>query len=197
MKRRNIVLASALVLAACIWAGGRLLALEEPAHKELEKDGKFALREYEAIPVVSAPMDGMGERNDSFRKLFRYISGDNEAEQTIEMTSPVIMSDDPADKPDGTEGTMSFMIPAAVAKEGAPAPDGEDLSVSSISRGKFAVLRFKKWRSEDARKKAIEELLAWVEEKKLEPLGEPVFAFYDPPWTPELLRRNEVWLRVK
>jgi hypothetical protein len=27
--------------------------------------------------------------------------------------------------------------------------------------------------------------------------GDPVFAYYDPPWTPAFLRRNEVMFRIE
>jgi DNA gyrase inhibitor GyrI len=138
-------------------------------------------------------MDDMGKRDDSFRSLFRYISGENEDKKKISMTSPVFMEDGEGKK----EGRMSFMIPAKVSAKGAPAPNAEDVSVSEIGGGTFAVLRFKGWRDEAKQEKASEDLAKLVSESKLKPIGKPFFAFYDPPWTPELLRRNEVWQRVR
>ncbi|MFM8684243.1 MAG: hypothetical protein ACKOEG_10795 [Chthoniobacterales bacterium] len=35
-----------------------------------------------------------------------------------------------------------------------------------------------------------------TENKNLKPAGEPMFAYYDPPWTLPFMRRNEVMLRV-
>jgi hypothetical protein len=35
-----------------------------------------------------------------------------------------------------------------------------------------------------------------MEKKNLKAEGEPVFAYYDPPWTLPFMRRNEVMLRV-
>jgi hypothetical protein len=35
-----------------------------------------------------------------------------------------------------------------------------------------------------------------MEGKKLVATGEPVFAYYDPPWTPGFMRRNEVMIPV-
>ena len=43
---------------------------------------------------------------------------------------------------------------------------------------------------------AIESLMAWVSVQKLVVEGEPIFAFHDPPWTPDFLRRNEVLIRI-
>jgi hypothetical protein len=40
------------------------------------------------------------------------------------------------------------------------------------------------------------ELLAKVADAGLTAQSEPVFAFYDPPWTPPFMRRNEVMVLV-
>jgi len=176
---------------------GNASAIEKPGFELLEKDGRFELRRYDPIPVASAPMDGMAARNGSFRQLFRYISGANEVESKIAMTAPVIMEDGPTDQPDGAEGAMSFMLPAAVAAAGAPQPAADEVTLRTLPGGKVAVLRFKGWTSEEQRVQASAELRAWVETKGWTAEGEPIFAFYDPPWKPELLRRNEVWLRVR
>jgi DNA gyrase inhibitor GyrI len=167
-------------------------AIEKPAYESVSKNGNFEVRKYAAIPVVSAPMEDMEKRDESFRTLFRYISGGNEEKAKIAMTSPVFMENGEDQK----EGRMSFMIPAKVSEKGAPAPNAEDVTVSEIGGGTFAVLRFKGWSEGAKRDKATEDLTKLVSEAKLKSIGKPFFAFYDPPWTPELLRRNEVWQRV-
>ena len=127
-------------------------AIEEPAFESVRKEGAFEVRKYASIPVVSAPMEGMGKRDDSFRTLFRYISGANERKQKIAMTSPVFM-DDAGEG--GKAGRMSFMIPSKVSEKGAPAPDAEEVAVSEIGGGTFAVLRFKGWAEEPKREEAL------------------------------------------
>lgn len=169
-------------------------AIEEPAFESLRKEGNFEVRKYAAIPVVSAPMEDMGKRDDSFRTLFRYISGANADKTKIAMTSPVFMENGVAeDKP----GRMSFMIPAKVSEKGAPAPTAEEVAVSEIGGGTFAVLRFKGWKDDAKREQATAALGKLLAEAALKPVGQPFYAFYDPPWTPEPLRRNEVWQRVE
>ncbi len=142
-------------------------AIEEPAFESIRKEGNFEVRKYAAIPVVSAPMEGMGKRDDSFRSLFRYISGDNERKQKIAMTSPVFMENaQEEDKP----GRMSFMIPAKVAEKGAPAPDAKEVAVSEIGGGTFAVLRFKGWQNEGKRVQAKQDLAKLLSEASLSKL---------------------------
>jgi DNA gyrase inhibitor GyrI len=168
-------------------------AIEKPAYESISKDGDFEVRKYAAIPVVSAPMDDMEKRDESFRILFRYISGGNGEKKKIAMTSPVFVGSGE----EGKEGHMSFMIPAKVSEKGAPAPNAEEVTVSEIGGGTFAVLRFKGWKDGAKQDTATQDLAKLVSAGKLKPIGKPFFAFYDPPWTPELLRRNEVWQRVE
>ncbi|MEP2775294.1 MAG: heme-binding protein [Luteolibacter sp.] len=166
-------------------------AIEKPVYETLLAEGDFEVRKYEALKVVSAPMEDMEQRDGSFRKLFKYISGNNAAEQKIAMTAPVFM-----DEGGEAGGKMSFMLPAEIAEAGAPAPDEEDLEVTEIKGGSFAVLRFKGWSNEAKQDEATAKLKELVAAQNLKPLGEAFFAFYDAPWKPEMFRRNEVWLRV-
>jgi len=195
MKIRRILIPSVALAAVAIPLLSH--AVEEPPFKSLKKDGKFELREYANIPIASAPMEGMGKRDKSFNNLFKYISGANEGNQKIPMTAPVLMEAGPADAAGAEKGKMSFVIPAAVAKAGAPKPTGEGMAVGAIQASQIATLRFTGWTSEESRKKAEEDLANLIKANKLTPIGKPFFAFFDPPWTLEMFRRNEVWQRVE
>ena len=72
-------------------------------------------------------------------------------------------------------GTMSFMIPAAVAKEGAPAPGGEQVTLGKVPGGKIAVIRFKGHRSEQKREAAVAALQEWITQKGWAADGAPFF----------------------
>ena len=43
---------------------------------------------------------------------------------------------------------------------------------------------------------ALSKLRAWVDKRRLEVEGDPMFGYYDPPWIPPFMRRNEVMLHV-
>ncbi len=186
------ILSSLLILLS-----GAAFAIEKPDYQVLQKDGKLELRKYADLPVVSAPMAGMNQRNDSFGQLFQYISGANKDQQKIKMTSPVFMEGSHKDKAPAKSGTMSFLVPANIAKAGTPDPTGKEVRLAKIGGGTIAAIRFKGWKSEVARKSAIDDLRAWVKTRGWKADGQPFFAIYNPPWTPGFLRRNEVWLRVK
>ncbi len=163
---------------------------ESPDYKVSQSDGKFQVREYGEMVVATATMDGKGKDDGrGFNKLFGYISGKNEADQKIAMTTPVLI--------DRQEDTMRFILPRKVAEKGAPGAAGTGVKIEMLEGGKFAAVRFKGYRSDKAAQQAAADLLAWAKKNGLTTEGEPVFAFYDPPFTPEAMRRNEVLIRLK
>lgn len=105
------------------------------------------------------------------------------------MTTPVLVGA-------GAEGgRMSFLLPGA---DGIPAPQPEgDVELKVFPAGRYAVLRFKNDRkssgyNSDAVLALEDELL----NRNLQPAGAPFLAYYDPPWTPNFLRRNEVLVLI-
>jgi len=165
---------------------------ETARYEVLEKDGDFELRRYDAHAVVATPLKDGGQ-NGGFGRLFRYISGENEGERKIEMTTPVFM---PAGE-GGEPGEMQFVVPAAVAEAGAPAPTDPTLKLKTMAAGRYAVIRYRGVARAEDRKARLEELRVEIAARGLEGAGEPVHAGYDPPWTPGPLRRNEVLVPVK
>jgi hypothetical protein len=128
--------------------------------------------------------------NGGFGQLFRYITGKNEGAEKIEMTSPVLIDT-------GKDGkTMSFIMPRKTVEKGVPKPAGDSVSLGKVEAARFAVLRFPGGRTTENEKAAIEKLTAWLEGQKIAGKGDPMFAYYDPPWTPVFLRRNEVMIRI-
>jgi hypothetical protein len=161
------------------------MATETPDYKVLVPDGKFEVRDYPALTLVrTASGDG------DFMRLFRYISGGNEEDQKIAMTAPVLMKDE------GGKTGMSFIVPRDVAAGKVPVPTDAAVTMDDLPAGHFAVYRYSGGRSQANEEEALGKLRAWVDKRRLEVEGEPLFAYYDPPWIPTFLRRNEVMLRV-
>ena len=67
------------------------MAIEEPGFKVLQQDGGFELRQYAPYIVAETRVEAGLEDAGSvaFERLFRYISGNNVAQQKIAMTAPV------------------------------------------------------------------------------------------------------------
>jgi hypothetical protein len=172
-------------LTAIVAAGPCAMAIETPDYKLVSDDGMFEMRDYPAMTVArTATGDG------DFMRLFRYISGRNEAEQKIAMTAPVLVQHK------GEESGMSFVVPRKVAVAKVPAPKAAEVSIDTMPAARFAVFTYSGLRTEKNEADALGKLRAWMEKKNLKAEGEPVFAYYDPPWTLPFMRRNEVMLRV-
>ena len=172
---------------------------ESAEYKVITSDGKFEVREYPDLMLVatSTKMDAQG-RDGSFMKLFRYISGANESDKKISMTTPVFMENDKAD----SAVQMGFVMPKDVSVKGVPASTCEGVDVRKRIGGRFAVLRFSGQLSAKLAKESEAKLRTWMETKSLIADDSPESsgvetAGYDPPFTPGPLRRNEVLIRLR
>lgn len=58
------------------------------------------------------------------------------------------------------------------------------------------MLRFSGSRSAAKELECLALLKSWIDAKGLKAVGPPIYGFFDPPWTPSFLRRNEVMLRL-
>lgn len=197
MKKKRSLLVAGISLAILLtWAGAKAsrAGYEGPEYAVVTKAGKFEVRRYEGMVGAATSMINRsgGQRNGGFGRLFQYITGANETEEKIAMTSPVFVETDNQ----ANEESMIFVMPRKTVSTGVPEPTSQAVSVKRMPGGDFAVLRFKGSNSREAQKAALERLRELIGENDLRPQGEPVYAYYDPPWTPEFLRRNEVMLRV-
>ena len=202
MKKTTLLSAvSLLVIATSIaaLAGPLSRGRYESAEYNVEKeDGRFEVRNYPEVLVASVPMQpGSGDdsKNSAFMRLFRYISGKNESGDKISMTTPVFTT---PKAPSGKKGEMmSFVVPAEVAKKGAPAATDSGVVIAKRAAGKFACYRYSgRWT--DARETAArEELQAWLKSQGLKAVGGFEKANYDSPFTIPALRRNEILVRIK
>jgi DNA gyrase inhibitor GyrI len=71
------------------------------------------------------------------------------------------------------------------------------VTVRELPAGRFAVLRFSGGRNAKNEAETLARLKSWLEQERLAALSGPVYGYFDPPWTPAFLRRNEVMLRTK
>lgn len=195
--RKKLFLVSAAILGTSLsWAGCKMsrAGYEGPAYRVIASHGEVEIRRYGKMTgaVTGMAPKKSSARNSEFGRLFRFIDGGNEREEKIAMTSPVFMETD--DK--GKETSMIFLMPEKTVTTGVPKPSDNKVSVQPIPGGDFAVLRFTGYRSNEAQSQAIETLRQVIAKAGLKTRGAPLFAYYDPPWIPEALRRNEVIWRV-
>ena len=193
MRKMLIPLLIVVVVAVVVLAGCQATraGYETAPYTVIRTDGKFELRDYPAMTVVETPMIRSKNGGDgSFMRLFRFITGGNAAKEKIAMTTPVFMAGDE------TNSTMAFVLPAKLKSGEVPNPTDKAVTVRELPAGQFAVLRFRGGRNAKNETEALEQLKSWSNRAGLKTETAPVFGYFDPPWTPTFLRRNEAMLRV-
>lgn len=184
------------------------MATEEAPYTVVNKSGSFEIRNYDAQILAETLVDGTLEDagNKAFRRLFNYISGENHTRSSIAMTAPVSQQE-----PDGKKIAMtapvsqqaaegkwavSFMMPANYTLETLPIPDDSSITLRQVPAQRVAAVRYSGFWSEKRFLRYKQKLEKWIEENNLKIIGEPVWARYNPPFTPWFLRRNEILIPI-
>lgn len=180
---------------------------EQQPYELVRQTPDYELRRYPShilakTLVRDADFENAGNR--AFRSLFGYISGENTARQSIEMTAPVVQSASsrivmtaPVVQQQSEDGfVVAFVLPAAMTEATAPVPARSEVTLRTVPERLVAAVRFSgRWTraSWDSHREA---LLASLASDGLTPIGVPRFARFDPPFTPWFLRRNEALVDV-
>ena len=220
-RRLIIFIAATLLLAT-----GDSMAIEEPAFDLIEKTDAIEIRQYRPLIVAEAVVDGAMDTASSrgFRLIAAYIFGGNQSvtpkadktsekiamtapvvvepltsSEKIEMTAPVTVTPEGTLPEPGMQANrwrIQFVMPATYSMATLPKPTNPAVSLREVPAKRYAVIVF----SGLAGKKTVQEktaaLLASMRTHKLEPLGAPRLARYDPPWTLPFFRRNEILIEI-
>jgi hypothetical protein len=154
------------------------------------------------------------DQNNAFGPLFRYISGDNEKGEKIEMTAPVVT---PTPQPAGTASTkgekiemtapvvsmntekgqfMAFIMPERFDINSIPKPSSSRVKIELVGPRKLATIRFSGYVTQENYKKNLELLSKTLKNRGISTMGEPLLMQYNDPWTPPFSRRNEIAVQV-
>ena len=182
------------------------MAIEEPRFKVLEQDGSFELREYSTHIVAETRVEAGFEDAGSlaFQRLFRYISGNNVAQQKIAMTAPVTQSGGEKIKmtapvsqvADGNAYLVAFSLPSTYTLATVPKPLDPTVRIRQVPAQLIACWRYSGRWTESKYRDHEALLRARIQSRQLIARGDPVLARYNPPFTPWFMRRNEVWIPV-
>ena len=106
------------------------------------------------------------------------------------MTAPVTQARDNAGNDD--TWVISFIMPAKFTLETLPKPAATDVQLRTVPAARRVAIRFSGVATDVLIAEHEERLRAWLQARDLEPTGVPTYAYYDDPFTPGPLRRNEV-----
>jgi len=176
---------------------GIAVATEEPKFSLLEKDQSFELRLYEPKIIAEVEVDGdmSAASRKGFRQIADFIFGNNTAQsgksEKISMTAPVGVQQSEKN------WRVSFVMPSQYTLETLPKPNNPQILIKQLPAKQFALIRFSGLVDEEKMQAKSAELNQWITMKKLNPVGTPELARYNPPWTLPFLRRNELMVEVE
>jgi len=184
------------------------MATEEAKYTVIDRDGDFELRQYEPHIVAETLVVGGFETvgNEGFRRLYDYISGNNRKRQSIAMTAPVSQEANNEEIPMtapvnqeriGAKWRITFLMPSQYTMDILPEPLDTQVVLKEVPPRLMAAITYSGTWSKKRYQNRKAELLRLIEKRSLRPLGEPIFARYNPPFMPWFLRRNEVLIPVE
>ena len=184
--------------------------VEEQKYTVERKFPKFEVRRYEACVFadVTVSADFQAAGSIAFRSLIGYISGSNQPNTKIAMTSPVIQ-ESKSEKFTTIEMTspviqesskdlqiVSFVMPAGMTLDDLPLPTNSKVSLRQMSEQLIAVARFTGRWTESAYQRQLAQLRQQLDQNGMTEISAPRYARFDPPWTPSFLRRNEIQIPI-
>ena len=185
-------------------------ATEEPEYQVVQTlgdGGDVEVRSYPALVVaevlVQGSADGAGDQ--AFPILAGYIFGKNKGERKLAMTAPVTQAAVPTKlamtapvTQSATDGgyAVQFVLPRGTTLANAPEPLDARVTLRELPARRLGVIRYSGFWSESNYSEHLQALQTALKAADLRWQGEPVYARYNPPFTPWFLRRNEIWLNL-
>ena len=180
MKRILVILISILTFSS------QTMAYEEANYEVVKENKEYEIRKYsDRLVIETNSIEGNG-----FRKLFNYISGNNEESQEIKMTVPVTQ-----EIKNGSM-TMQFYLPLKFNKDNAPKPSNSDIKILNIEGGYYAVIKYSGRSSDKNFLKNKNILEKQLKQDNITIISPPIRASYNSPFTLPMLKRNEVMYKI-
>jgi len=162
------------------------MAYEEANYEVVKENKEYEIRKYsDRLVIETNSIEGNG-----FRKLFNYISGNNEESQEIKMTVPVTQ-----EIKNGSM-TMQFYLPLKFNKDNAPKPSNLDIKILNVEGGYYAVIKYSGRSSDKNFLKNKNILEKQLKQDNITIISPPIRASYNSPFTLPMLKRNEVMYRI-
>ena len=124
-----------------------------------------------------------------FSTLFRYISGANQNNEKIEMTTPVYMYLE-----DGISA-MEFVLPNKYMEKDAPTPSAANVKIYESKPGYFAAVHYGGYSNASKVKIHTDRLMNEIQKHGLKSISNPVVLSYDSPYK-VMNRRNEILVEI-
>ena len=166
--------------------------IETPSYTVIEQQKPFEIRRYEPMLIAEVTVNGNRKKaaTKGFKLLADYIFGNNQSQIDMAMTAPV------QQQQSEDSWVISFVMHSSFSLNTIPAPANDLIAIKQFPEKTFAVIQFSGWNSDRNVFKNEGRLREFLRKNKLNPIGNPTFAFYDPPFKLPMFRRNEVMLEI-
>ncbi|WP_395373643.1 SOUL family heme-binding protein [Marinicella sp. W31] len=196
------------IISLLLLNSASIMAYEEPRYTLVEKNDNIEIRDYEKTYVAEVTVEGSRKvaQNKAFRILFKYISGHNTTQTSIDMTAPVAQTENSVEIPmtvpvsqtqdDAGRWSVVFYMPNDMTEKNIPTPKDNRVKIREVEAQTLAAIRFSGRQTEkkiEKNKNKLREYLLANGKTFSEPY---IFARYDGPFKPWFLRRNEVLFQV-
>lgn len=188
MKTTIIIISILLLIAiAQVSISKSTQQTKQYSYKVMKSYDKFEIRKYDAALFSSVILNKKGYKQSSsegFGILAGYIFGDNESNEKIAMTSPVLMEL-------GDTAKMMFLVPKKYNVENLPNPKNNKIVFEKQEEKIIAAIRFDGWADDEKIEKYKSILRDELVKEKLNFKEKFTFLGYNPPYE-VMNRRNEV-----
>lgn len=206
--KKRYVLGFVLALAIISISLGPIMSqVEQAGYSVVEKIGAIEIRDYN--PRIVAETEVAGPRKEAIQQGFRviadYIFGNNVSSAKIAMTAPVMQQSGEnismtAPVTQTGEGAgpwkINFVMPSSYTLKNLPRPANSAVVLKQIPSKRYAVIRFSGMPTQEELSSQRSQLEYLISQKNLRSLSPPIYAFFNPPWTLPILRRNEIMIEV-
>jgi len=226
MKRRSkwfyllVTIGVLLMAGLSIWIAVGVISvagIETPKYEVISEHDGYEVRQYAPHIVAEVTMNGefRDAMNGGFRKLADYIFGNNTkvtgdaaaGSENIEMTAPVLEREVRSEKIEMTAPVLeqqntpdarvvAFVMPDKYTIDTLPKPNNPDVKIVEVPAKRYAAIRFSGSVTDAKAAEKKQQLLEALKRDKIETVGAPLLAQYNPPWTPPPMRRNEVMVEI-
>ena len=168
--------------------------VEQPPYASVALDGDFELRDYPALTVAEVTTTGPRDKavNAGFGPLAGYIFAKERTGEKIAMTAPVTQT-----AAGGGAWTVRFIMPSGYTLDTLPRPAGSTVRLDTLPPRRMAAVTFSGVADDELLAEQEARLLTWMRNRELTPVDTPTYAYYNDPFTPGFLRRNEVLVPVR
>lgn len=201
-----------IAIASTVFAAGVYYVnnVEHPPYTVAIADGDIEIRAYPRL--VIAEVTRSGDRrvavNTAFSPLADYIFAKRRGGESIAMTAPVTQERQPIEMTapvtqqraneslDGSSWRVRFIMPSHYTLETLPRPADADVEIKVVPSARRAAIRFSGIATDELVAANERRLREWLAGRSLPSDVQATYAYYNAPFTPGPMRRNEVWIEI-